>query len=64
MIHATETPPVRIPEDLREADLPEAGEFFFRPTCPHVAFGDWERVLDAGGGPCLALGAERRLARR
>lgn len=64
MAHATDTPSVRNPEDSPEAVLPQAEEFSFRPTCPHVAFGDWERVLDAGGGPCLALGAERRLGKR
>ena len=25
---------------------------------------DWEQDLDRGGGPCLALGAERRLGPR
>lgn len=61
MAHATEMPLVRNPEDLHKAELPQAEEFSFRPTRPHVAFVGWEQVLDAGGGPCLALGAERRL---
>lgn len=64
MAPATEKLLVRNPEDSREGDRPQAEEFSFRPTCPHVAFGDWQQVLDEGGGPCLALGAERRMRER
>ena len=64
MAHVTDTPLVRIPEDLSKADLPQSEEFSFRPTRPHVAFAGWEQLLDAGGGPCLALGAERRMRTR
>ena len=72
MAHAIEAPPVRISEELNwrapagedevnelsrdiEAWLAERGE--------SVTPLDWQELLDAGAGPGLALGAERRFRR-
>lgn len=38
------------------------GEIVIEPS--QIEMVDWEQMLERGGGPCLALGAERRQSAR
>lgn len=71
MGHAIEHPPARISPD-QDAPLQREAAAFQRAfeawLAEQGATGkctcwDWEQMIAAGGGPCLALGAERRLRR-
>ena len=52
--------PQRAPREALVARVQAIADELARPQ----AGVDWEEDLARGGGPCLALGAERRTARR